>query len=206
MEYNTQRTQLKITDYGRSVAKLIEYAKGLPTREERTAAAEVIVGVMSRVNPGVRHTENYRQQLWEHLMILADWQLDVECPYRLTPQEEVRFAPRRLNATPSNIHYRHYGRCLEDTIRRVSTMPEGEDKELLTAMVIAQMKKSYLTWNNAGASPARTEDYNDVILKQLDELSQGRMHEGSLKLEVNPALTRQADPNPNKKKKKKKKK
>ena len=53
MEYNTQREHLKITDYGRNVCKLIDYAKTIADRDERTQMAHLIVEVMSQVNPKV---------------------------------------------------------------------------------------------------------------------------------------------------------
>ena len=54
MEYNTQREQLKITDYGRNVAKMIDYCKTIADRDERNAMANIIVDVMAQVNPKVR--------------------------------------------------------------------------------------------------------------------------------------------------------
>lgn len=54
MEYNTQREQLKITDYGRNVAKMIAYAKTLADREERNKMAHTIIDTMALVNPKVK--------------------------------------------------------------------------------------------------------------------------------------------------------
>ena len=51
MEYNTQREHLKISDYGRHVAKMVDYCKTIADREERTAMAGTIVDVMAHVNP-----------------------------------------------------------------------------------------------------------------------------------------------------------
>ena len=85
---------------------------------------------------------------------------------------------------------------------------DGEEKELLTALIVAQMKKSYMIWNRTVADNAKIDDYNDVVLKQLDILSGGRLKEGELKLEVNSFLNRPIDmlrSNGNNKKKKRKK-
>lgn len=208
MEYNTQREKIKITDYGRNVYKMIEHAKTLPTKEERTTAAEVIVNVMATVNPSVRSTHDYRQQLWEHLMIMANWQLDVNCPYKLTPKPDVVFKPNPLQHNTEHIRFRHYGRSMESMIRKVAAMEDGEEKELLTALIVAQMKKSYMIWNRTVADNAKIDDYNDVVLKQLEILSGGRLKEGELKLEVNSFLNRPIDmlrSNGNNKKKKRKK-
>ena len=50
MEYNTQRPQLKISDYGRNIYKLIEYAKTVEDRDKRNQMAAAIVDIMSRVS------------------------------------------------------------------------------------------------------------------------------------------------------------
>jgi hypothetical protein len=36
MEYNTQKTQLHLPEYGRIIQQLVERCKELPTKEERT--------------------------------------------------------------------------------------------------------------------------------------------------------------------------
>ena len=54
MEYNTQREQLKISDYGRNVVKMIDYAKRLDNREERNKMANVIIDVMAQLNPKIK--------------------------------------------------------------------------------------------------------------------------------------------------------
>lgn len=193
MEYNTQRPQLKITDYGRNITKLIEYAKNLETKAQRNDAAEVILRVMAQVNPASRRTEGYHRELWEHLMILANWELDVDCPYELNRQEDVRFHPEPLSCQGSKIQFRHYGHCLEDMIHAVAEMEDSEEKEMLTALLVAQMKKSYMVWNRTTFDNNKNDDYNDIISKQLNIISQGKLKEGALRLDINPYLTRPID-------------
>lgn len=205
MEYNTQRPKLKITDYGRNITKLIEYAKGLETKAQRNDAAEIILRVMAQVNPSAKRNEGYHRELWEHLMILANWELDVDCPYELKHQDELRFHPEPLNCQGSKIQFRHYGHCLEDMIRAVAEMEDGEEKELLTALLVAQMKKSYMVWNRTTIDSSKNDDYNDIISKQLDIISNGKLKEGELRLEVNPYLARPSDFNKHKPTKNKKK-
>ena len=188
MEYNTQRDKLKITAYGRTVCKLIDQAKQLPTKDQRTIAAETIVKVMARVNPSVRNTENYKRELWEHMMIMANWELDVDCPYPLERKDEVSFQPRPIFQPRQKIRFRHYGHCLESMIKRIVTMPEGPEKEMVTAMLIAQMKKDYMIWNRTVQERTRIDEYSDIVLRQLDELSEGQLKEGRLVLDVHPFL------------------
>lgn len=168
MEYNTQREQLKITDYGRNVAKLIHYAKQLGTREERTKMANVIIDVMAQLNPKIKERTDYKHILWDHLMTMANYDLDVDCPYPIDREENESFHPRRLALHDNNIRYRHYGRTLENMIHAVADMPDGPERNSLTAQIAQTMKRQYLQWNRDTVDDA-------LITDQLAELSEGRL-------------------------------
>ena len=168
MEYNTQREQLKINDYGRCVSKLIDYAKAIEDRDERTKMAQHIVEAMALVNPKIKERTDYRRILWDHLMIMADFELDVDSPYPISRKEDVEAHPHPLKYSDSKIRYRHYGRALEDMIRAVAEMPEGEEKCLLAQQIAHTMKRQYLQWNRDSVD-------DDLIREQLAELSEGRI-------------------------------
>ena len=207
MEYNTQREQLRITDYGRNVVKLINYAKQLDNREERTKMAHAIVDVMAQLNPKIKERTDYKHILWDHLMIMANYELDVDCPYPIDREETEQFHPHRLSLPESNIHYRHYGRALEDMIRTVADMPAGNDRDTLTAQIAQTMKRQYLQWN-------RDTVDDDLITDQLSELSDGRLQlpadfhytdTKELLAAIGNAQANKSETNGKKKKKKKKK-
>lgn len=205
MEYNTQREQLKINDYGRCVSKLIDYAKAIEDREERTKMAHHIVDVMALVNPKIKERTDYRRILWDHLMMMADFNLDVDCPYPIEPKETVEAHPHPIRYSDSKIRYRHYGRALEDMIRAVAEMPEGEEKSLLSQQIAHTMKRQYLQWNRDSVD-------DDLIREQLTELSGGRItlpadfqfHDTKLYIDAMAAVAAKKESNAKKKKKKKK--
>ena len=58
MEYNTQRTKLRINDYGRNIYKLIQFTKTVEDREKRTRMAEAIVDIMSQNSPDSKDAED----------------------------------------------------------------------------------------------------------------------------------------------------
>jgi len=97
MEYNTQREKLKINDYGRNIYKLIEYTKAVEDRDKRTQMASVIVDIMSQISPESKEAKDYKRKYWVHLMILSKWELDIDLPYDITPEETVEFTPRPLS-------------------------------------------------------------------------------------------------------------
>lgn len=206
MEYNTQREQLKITDYGRNVDKLIAYAKTLADRRERTRMANIIVDTMAMVNPKIKERTDYRHILWDHLMLMSDFELDVDCPYPVERPESVEMHPHPLACREGGIRYRHYGRALEDMIRAVAEMPEGREKSLLAQQIAHTMKRQYLQWNRDSVD-------DDLIRQQLDELSGGRItlpddfqfRDSRIYLEAMAAVAAKKEAHDKKKKKKKKK-
>ena len=206
MEYNTQREQLKITDYGRNVIKMIDYAKTIADRVERTQMAYLIVETMALVNPKVKERTDYRHILWDHLMFMANYELDVDCPYPVEREETTVMQPHRIEYSDSKIRYRHYGRALEDMIRAVAEMPEGEEKSLLSQQIAHTMKRQYLQWNRDSVD-------DDLIREQLAELSGGRItlppdfqfRASKLYLDAMAAVAAKKEAGEKKKKKKKKK-
>ncbi len=205
MEYNTQREQLKITDYGRNVTKMIDYAKTIEDRIERTQMANLIIDTMALVNPKVKERTDYRHILWDHLMMMASYDLDVDCPYTINREETEEVKPRPLSYSDSKIRYRHYGRALEDMIRAVAEMPEGEEKSALSQQIAHTMKRQYLQWNRDSVD-------DDLIREQLNELSGGRItlpedfqfRDSKIYLDAMAAVTAKKESNAKKKKKKKK--
>ena len=205
MEYNTQRTQLKITDYGRNVAKLIEYCKSLDDRDERNKMAATIIDVMAHVNPKVKERAEYRHILWDHLMLLADYELDVDCPYPVDREENVHFKPHTLQRREGGIRYRHYGRALEDMVKAVAEMEDSKERQQIVGQIAHTMKRQYLQWN-------RDTVDDQLIAEQLSELSDGRLtlpadfqfRDTKEYLDAMAAVVAKKESNSNKKKKKKK--
>ncbi len=205
MEYNTQREKLKITDYGRNVCKMIAYAKTIEDRAERTKMANIIVDTMAMVDPKAKERTDFRHMLWDHLMMMADFDLDVDCPYEIKREETEALHPKALQYSDSKIHYRHYGRALEGMIEAVAEMPEGEEKSLLAQQIAHTMKRQYLQWNRDSVD-------DDLIREQLNELSGGRItlpddfqfRDSKIYLEAMAAANAKKESNSKKKKKKKK--
>ena len=96
---------------------MIDYAKTIEDRTERTQMANLIVDAMALVNPKVKERTDYRRILWDHLMMMAEFDLDVDCPYPINREETEVLKPQPLHYSDSEIRYRHYGRALEDMIR-----------------------------------------------------------------------------------------
>jgi hypothetical protein len=168
MEYNTLRKKLQLPEYGRHIQKMVDFIKEIENREERQRAAKAVIGIMGNMFPHLRDVPDFKHKLWVHLAVMANFELDIDYPYEIPSIEKIREHPKKLAYNTKPIRYMHYGRILEDMITKAATFPEGEDKEMLTQIIANHMKKTYLLWNRESVD-------NDVILKNLNELSRGKL-------------------------------
>ena len=79
--YNTEVEKLGMPEYGRNVLKMVEQLRDIPDREKRTQQAAAVVKVMESLNPQVHQQDNWKQKLWDHLFMIAGYDLDVDSPY-----------------------------------------------------------------------------------------------------------------------------
>lgn len=169
LEYNTEREHLIIPEYGRHLQKMVNYAKELPTKEERNKVAKSIINVMGNLQPHLRDVPDFQHKLWDQLFIIADFQLDVDSPYPIPSKEELTERPEPLKYPQNHPKYRFYGNNIKTMIDVANTWEEGELKEALVYTIANHMKKCFLNWNKD-----TVED--DVIFKHLYELSDGKIN------------------------------
>jgi hypothetical protein len=171
MQYNTQRKQLALPEYGRSIHEMVEYCITLPSKEERNIVAKTIIKIMGQLNPHLRDTDDYAHKLWDHLFIMSDFRLDVDSPYPIPSQETFRTKPEKVNYPKGNIKYGYYGLTLQKMISKCAAMPDGEEKDAFKVDIANLMKKFYLQWNR--------ETLDDVVIvKHLGEISKGKLSLG----------------------------
>ena len=168
MEYNTNRTKLLMPEYGRNIQQMVEYCKSLPSKEERNEVAKTIVEFMGQRNPHLRDEENYKHKLWDHLYILADYDLDVDAPYPFPTREELAQKPNRMDYPSFDNEYKFYGKSILQLIDKAIELEEGEEKEALIQVIANNMKKSYNVYNKEHVQ-------DEVIFRHLKELSQDKL-------------------------------
>lgn len=168
LQYNTERSRLRIPEYGRHIQKMVDQALQISDREERNKMARAIIGVMGNLNPHLRDVPDFQHKLWDQLFIMSDFELDVDSPYP-TPLKEVLSArPEPLSYPQNYPKYRFYGNNIKTMIEAALNFEEGEEKEALFFVIANHMKKSFLNWNKD-----TVED--KVIFDHLFELSEGKI-------------------------------
>jgi hypothetical protein len=170
MDYNTKRKLLVLPEYGRNVHKMVNIIKETEDRDERNRLAKATIQLMGAMNPHLRDVADFKHKLWDHLAIISDFELDVDSPYPTPTKAELEQKPDRLKYFNSDeIGFKHYGRVVEDMIRRATQYPEGEEKDYLIEVIGNQMKKSYLAWNRETVS-------DELIFSDMQSVSGHRLN------------------------------
>ena len=177
LAYNTDTTKLVIPEYGRNIQKMVHHAIKIENNEERNKAAKVIIKVMDLINPNTRNSnsEEHAQKLWAHLHIISDFELNVDSPYKKPKKELYHSKPDEVPYPKNDIRFKHYGKIMEDMVKAASELNEGDDKDKLVKHIANLLKTSYLQWNRDSVN-------DNLIIKQLEELSNGKLTISSEKL------------------------
>jgi hypothetical protein len=168
MKYNTQEKCLALPEYGRNIQNMVDYCVSLPNKEDRTRCANTIINLMGNMFPHLRDVNDFKHILWDHLAIMSDFALDIDYPYEVIKKENLYIKPKRLSYDQGHIVYKHYGKNLENMIRKATEYEGGEQKDHLIGLLANHMKKSFLTWNKEVVDDSK-------IFKDLEHLSKGKI-------------------------------
>jgi hypothetical protein len=188
MEYNSQRESLRISEYGRYVQKLVSAAKKIEKKDVRQAYVEKIIQLMFLLQPNAKNYEDYKEKLWKHIYIIADFDLDVDPPEGITFSHGEYFKkPPTLEYPKPLMEFRHYGNHLKSMINKAILMEDQAKKAAFTELIGNFMKLAYSTYNK--------EHYinDNIIVNDLNKLSNG-----NLKFEDNVNLDALTNANPKK--------
>ncbi len=168
LEYNSDRNQLVIAEYGRHVQKMVEICMEEKDRAKRTEMANSIIGVMANISNQKKDATDFQQTLWDQLYIISDFKLDVDGPYPIPSREELFKKPEPLPYPQNHPKYRFYGNNISLMIDEAIKVEDGNLKDALVYTIANHMKKCFLNWN-------RDTVKDSVIFKHLEELSDGKL-------------------------------
>lgn len=175
MDYNSNRKKLPLPEYGRNIQNMVDHVMTIEDREERNLAAQTIIDIMGNLYPYLRDINDFKHKLWDHLAIMADFQLDIDYPYDPPKPETFQEPPKKVEYASNHIRFRYYGKTLELMVNRAVEYESGEEKEILITLLANHMKKCYLTWNKDAVD-------DEKIYQDLEVISQGKIKRNDLDL------------------------
>ena len=195
MQYNTQREKLQMPEYGRGIQDMVMYAVSLPPKGERQRCAEAIFGVMSNMQPQMRELPDYKHRIWDHIAYISNYQLDIDYPCEINRLGEEAPKPEPVKYPMKNIRQRQYGYFLEESLRQLAEMPEGEERDDMLALVANQMKQSLFIWNRDAMD-------EEKVAADIERYTRGRVHLDLSTFRFAPVQTLPRQDGPRKKRKK----
>jgi hypothetical protein len=173
LDYNTQRDNLVLPEYGREVHKMVEHAIGLPNKQERLRCANRIIRVMLTKVPHIRENADYKHTLWDHLFLICRGQLDIDWPYDMTQAQKINNKPQPMPIPQNRIKLRHYGRLIEELTAKLKDMPACEQRNALVRRTANQMKRDLAQWGHGSVENEKVAD--DIA----------RLTDGAIQIDIN---------------------
>ena len=168
MDYNTQRSHLRIPEYGRITQQMVEHCCQIEDRDERNRAARTLIKIMENMNPAIREEADYRKKLWDQLAELSGFKLDVDWPYPVITEEVKSQKPEKLSYSDNKIVFRHYGKITEGMLKKLEEETDPDRQRQFFLEVANYMKRSYIQWKKELIP-------DDVIFREIVFMSEGRI-------------------------------
>ena len=167
-DYNSTRSNLILSEYGRNVQNMVKYICELPTKDERNSYAQVVIDLMGFLNPHLRDVADFKHKLWDHLHIISNFKIDVDSPYPKPTEDAIRFKPAPLTYPQHRIKYKHYGKTVELMIQKARSIEDPDRRQHMVQAIANFMKIAYVTWNKDTVA-------DETIIKDLREMSNGTL-------------------------------
>lgn len=173
LDYNTNREKLGMPEYGRGIYTMVQHALTLEDREQRQICAQRIVDTMRLMHPELKQQPDSEHKLWDHLALMADFQLDIDYPFDISDAKASMQRPNPLPYPDKTIRIKHYGALVFQMIDRVMEMEDGPERDALLSLTANQMKRDLLQWGHTSSAEERV----------IDDLA--RFSDGKIQLDPN---------------------
>jgi hypothetical protein len=168
MDYNTYREKLILPEYGRHVQKMIERVKGIEDKEKRNEQIQAVVNVMALLNPSLKDYPDYKRKLWDHVYVIAGYDIDIDSPYEKPTPAAAATKPEPIPVDKTPIKATCYGRNIENMIDLVAGIDDETVRVEMIKNLARYMRQQYLIWNKDSVA-------DETILKDMETLAQGKL-------------------------------
>jgi Domain of unknown function (DUF4290) len=170
LEYNSGREALIIPEYGRHVQNLVEYAMTIEDATQRQLFVEMIINLMYQIVPASRQSREVTERLWNHVLRIADYKLDVKAPEDvLIVTKEQRHKPHKLQYPKTDMKYRNHGYYVQQLVEKGSEVADPEKRKQFAFVIGSYMKMAARTWSH-------DQSLNDEVVKNdLRTMSNGKL-------------------------------
>lgn len=167
-EYNTEKENVVLKEYGRNIQNLVKYLCTIQDRERRNQGARALIELMKQINPGVRESTEDFQKLWDDLYIMSDFALEIDGPFPKPERSILNRKPQRIPYKNKEIMYKHYGLNIQLLVEKIMTLESDEDRDSAIIYLGRLIKSFSSLWNK--------ENLDDgSVLENIVHLSGGKL-------------------------------
>lgn len=128
-----------------------------------------LVELMKLINPNLsKDPTDYNHKIWDHLFIIANFDLDVDSPYPIPEKSILERKPEKVDYNTNNLRFKHYGKNINLLAEEVAKIEDPKEKEEASIYLAKLMKKYFITWN-------RDTPDNEVIIKNMETISDKKL-------------------------------
>lgn len=169
LDYNTQRPEMKLKEYGRNVQMLVKHLRTVEDKEMRNKMAYTVVDLIKQLSSGPKdHSNENMQKYWDDLYIMSDFNLDVDSPYPMPEKEILGKKPQPVKYATDEVKFKHYGRNIELLVEKAINIEDPEEKQAAVYYIGRLMKTFYTTWNRDNVT-------EEAISDNIKQLSNGKL-------------------------------
>ncbi|OHX65300.1 DUF4290 domain-containing protein [Flammeovirga pacifica] len=165
--YNTGRSDIVLKEYGRNIEKLVKYISSLDDKALRTQYSYTLIALMKQLHPIQKQLSDSQQRIWDHLQVMSEFNLDIDAPYPLPTENQMRKKPRTVPYTQKRIRFKHFGKNLESMVESALLQEGEENLEDAFVKIIKLMKSFYSMQVNDNIE-------DEVVINTLNTLCKGR--------------------------------
>ena len=167
--YNSQRKKLVLPEYGRHIHDMVADLRLIKDRDLRTRQAHAVIAVMGNLNTHLRDTADFRHKLWDHLFIMAGFDLDVDSPYPIPSREALAYHPAKMSYPRRDFAHKQYGRNIRNIIDAVVKIEDSQERDAIAVDIAKYMKVKSFEYNDEYPS-------NEVVIADMERFSNGALH------------------------------
>ncbi len=162
-EYNTQRPDIILREYGRNLQKMVQHLLTIEDTEKRNQQAKIVVEMMRQLSPNP-NSQDQIQKIWDDMQIMGSFKLQIDSPFPEPEPELLGKKPKRMDYNTNKLRKKHYGRNVDLMIEEILKIEDEKEKHEATVFLAKMMKAFYGTWNKEVLD-------DEVILNDLREMS-----------------------------------
>jgi hypothetical protein len=137
-----------LREYGRNIHSMVEHMVATADKEQRTRMARTIIELMRMLNPEPGNdTADYYHKLWDHLYLMAGYELDIDAPFPKPDPVAKAARPDPLVPAGKQTKNKTYGRNLHLLVDKVAKMEDPEERESGIINIGRLIKGFYAAYN-----------------------------------------------------------